>query len=62
MPADFTPVEYEDGLPSIIIDPMMANRFFGSVEQAIGQEVETQVDHHILKGKIVGVINYPGET
>ncbi|NLJ70523.1 MAG: FtsX-like permease family protein [Clostridiaceae bacterium] len=56
----FTPVEYEDGLPSIIIDPIVANRFFGSAERAIGQEVETQVDHQILKGKIVGVINYPG--
>lgn len=56
----FTPVEYDDGLPSIIIDPMMANRFFGSAEQAIGQEIEIQVDHQILKGKIVGVINYPG--
>lgn len=56
----FTPVEYEDGLPSIIIDPMTANRFFGSAEQAIGQEVTTRVEHQILKGKIVGVINYPG--
>ena len=56
----FTPVEYEDGLPSIIIDPMTAKRFFVSTEHAIGQEVKIEVEHQILKGKIVGVINYPG--
>lgn len=56
----FTVVEYEDGLPSLIIDKMTAIRTFGSAEQAIGQNVEYQVEHQILKGRIIGVIINPG--
>lgn len=56
----FTPLEYEDGLPSIIIDLTTANAFFGSAEGSIGNDLEIQVDQQILKGRIIGVIVYPG--